>query len=179
MKKIFTLFAAVMFAAGAMAQTWYLGGNFGMDASGIAKDKWSNNAFSLNIAPTAGYEFNNKWAIEFGGLFNAAVASFKDNGHSQTDSMVGGGLFAYGRYTAWNNGILFIDLKFGDEFTASQNSVQDMVVFMPQFRVRVHDHVDLGVTLGKFGLGLQSVEKMSVFAYQLGINAGVNCVYRF
>lgn len=179
MKKIFTLFAAVMLAAGAMAQTWYLGGNFGMDASGFAKNKSSENGFSLNIAPTAGYEFNNKWAIEFGGSFNTSIGSYRENGHSQTDSMVGGGVFVYGRYTAWNNGILFIDLKFGDEFSGNQNLVQDMAVFMPQFRVRVHDHVDLGVTLGKFGLGFAAVDKMSLFAYQLGINAGVNCVYRF
>lgn len=187
MKKIFTLFAAVMMAAGAMAQTWYVGGNFGMGTTGIAKDKWNSNGFNFELSPTAGYEFNDKWAIEFGGNINAAVDSEKDGKYSDKNSLVGGGFFVYGRYTAWNNGILYIDLKFGDEYTLAKNVTykdaslvsQDMLVFMPQLRVRVHEHVDLGLNMGKFGMGLQSVEKTTMFAYKLGINAGVNCVYRF
>lgn len=185
MKKLFTLAVAAMMAAGAMAQTWYLGGSASVGLAGGSDKNASALSFDLRLAPMAGYEFNDKWAIEFGGMLCPVVGYAKStlpNGIaiSNTESGFGGGVFVYGRYTAWNNGLLYIDLKFGDEFYGTTNSLQDMVVFIPQFRVRVHDHVDLGVTLGQAGLGVTSYGNNSNrFNYMLQAGAGVNCVYRF
>lgn len=184
MKKIFTFAVAVMMAAGAMAQTWYLGGSASVGLAGGSDKNASTLSFDLRLAPMAGYEFNDKWAIEFGGMLSPAVIYSKTTLPSMTiegsESTFGGGVFVYGRYTAWNNGLLYIDLKFGDEFYGTNNYYQDMVVFIPQFRVRVHDHVDLGVTLGQAGLGVTSYGNNSNrFNYVLQAGAGVNCVYRF
>lgn len=167
-----------------MAQTWYLGGHVGFMDEGASNKYQNGNSFVLNITPTAGYEFNDQWAIEFGGVIapNAGVEKYKSKyySHKETFSGIGGGVFAYGRYTAWNNGILYIDLKFGDEFTASKYQKQNRVVFVPQLRARVHDHVDLGITLGEAALGVRIPDEgKNKFIYSLGVSAGVNCVYRF
>lgn len=184
MKKIFTLVVAAMMAAGAMAQTWYLGGDASLGISGAA-GKYSNaHNFSLTLSPMAGYEFNDKWAIEFGGAIAPGVSTaaykYADQTMKDTYAGVSGGVFVYGRYTIWNSGILFIDLKFGDEFSAKKDAFADMLVFIPQLRVRVHDHVDLGVTLGRAGLGVSSMgNNTTTFEYMLQAGAGVNCAYRF
>lgn len=187
MKKIFTLFAVVMMAAtGAMAQTWYVGGGVNLALTGSKSETYRGADFRFGITPTAGYEFNEKWAIEFGGNLGTNVyggTNYWDGqpmpGLSGKSSVVNGGVFAYGRYTAWSNGLLFLDLKFGDEYLGGKNINRDYLVFMPQLRVRVHDHVDLGLTCGRAALGLEFAENETTFVYDINLNVGLNCVYRF
>lgn len=180
-----TLFAVVMMAAtGAMAQTWYVGGGVNLGLHGNKSEYQRGADFFFGVIPTAGYEFNNKWAIEFGGNIGCNVSggtAYLDGTpmYQSKNSLVNGGVFAYGRYTAWSNGLLFLDLKFGDEYLGAKNINRDYLVFMPQLRVRVHDHVDLGLTCGRAALGLEFAQNETSFVYDINLNVGLNCVYRF
>jgi len=138
MKKVSIVFAFVVLSLvshNLCAQSPYVGGS--LTAAYY-------NSFQLKTHFLGGYEFNEKWAI--GGGIGLDVSAYEG------DAVAAGFIAAYVRFTPWNNGILFTDIKWRTEALILDGINGADIGLCGSLRFRVSDHVDIFTDIMPLGV---------------------------
>lgn len=163
MKKVIFILVLSMACLKVSAQTPYIGGSVTLAYS---------NGFTSDTHAYGGYEFNDKWAI--GGGIGLNLLSYGSN------TVAGGFLGVYVRYTPWHNDILYTDIKWRTE-TLLRDAVgvdgADMG-FVGSLRFRINDHIDIFTDFIPVGVRYSDGETYP-FIGILGSGCSLGLHYRF
>ncbi len=132
MKKIVMMLLVLTSISVKVNAQWFVGGSAGI---GYLSDR-----FQMDLRPSAGYEFNDRWAAGFG------------LGMGVQKSEVFGVFDPFARFTCWNNGKLFVDVKaeakifVGSEWNAAN------IGLVPSLRYAFNDNWQVAGDFGLFGV---------------------------
>lgn len=143
------------------AQTPYVGGT--LTAA-------YNNNLKFDTHFYGGYEFNEKWAIGCGAGIN--LYAYNSN------AVAAGFLAAYVRYTPWNNGILYTDIKWRTEALVKNGINGADIGLCGSLRFRVSDHIDIFTDFVPVGVRYSSGEYYPLIGI-IGDSCSLGLHYRF
>lgn len=156
-KKILFILAVVLFCTKANAQ-WFVGGALGVG--------YSDERFTMEIKPSAGYEFNDRWAVGLG------VGMMASNSHFY------GGLNPYLRLNCWNNEKFFIDLKAQSDIWFNSYTSYVQIGLTPSLRYAITESWQLSGDIGFIGVQSDDGNWSPAFSLKT-TNAEITLIYKF
>lgn len=125
-----------------------------------------NQNFQLALKPSAGYEFNDRWAVGVG--LGMGMVSSDVYGYAQP----------YVRFNCWNNKRVFIDIKGSGEVLFKSKLKAAQIGLVPSVRFKINDHFQVYGDVGFAGAEYYDGDWGPSFGVgSLGIGAGF--IYRF
>ena len=161
MKKIVMMMLVLASMSVKVNAQWFVGGTGGIGYFG--------DHFGLELAPQAGYEFNNRWAAGLGVGFGVSFGEDDNAGYGILDPFV--------RFNCWNNSKLFIDLKAEADMRLRSNMITT-VGFVPSLRYAFNDHWQLAVDAGLVGVRIYNDNCDPYFGFT-GRDVTLNLIYKF
>ena len=161
MKKITIIFTYLILSISTIAK-----GNFFIGGTG--EISYIDN-FVLTLEPQVGYEFNDRWAIGTGIGFGVVA-----NSVAKVFSVIE----PYGRFNAWNNNLVYFDIKAKAGFGLNDELIACQIGLTPSLRFRINEHWDVSADIGLFG-AQHTHEKWSPAVGISGTNTGLWIAYRF
>ncbi|MDE5787546.1 MAG: hypothetical protein K2H79_03250 [Bacteroidaceae bacterium] len=159
MRKILMVILVLAGMSGEASAKWFLAGGANL---GYLKDH-----FGFVLKPSAGYEFNDRWAVGIGLGMGFATG---DNGYGYVEPYV--------RFNCWNNDKVYLDLKGRGEFLFNEGLGGGQIGITPSIRCSLNDHWQLYGDVGLFGTEyLDDKWRPAMGVGSLGIAAGV--IYNF
>ena len=163
MKKIVMMLLVLASMSVKVNAQWFVGGTGGVGYFG--------DHFGLEVAPMAGYEFNDRWAVGLG-----VGAGF---GCHNGDSWGYGIINPYGRFNCWNNEKLFIDVKgMVDARIRDNGGSVTSVGFVPSLRFAINEKWQMSADLGLVGVQIGNDDVDPVFGFT-GTSVGLSVIYKF
>ena len=161
MKKIFFFALLLSASVASYAQGhWFTGGSANIGF---------RNYFVASGEVWVGYEFNDRWAIGTGIGFGVVANS---------DAKVFSVIEPYGRFNAWNNNLVYFDIKAKAGFGLNDELIACQIGLTPSLRFRINEHWDVSADIGLFG-AQYTHEKWSPAVGISGTNTGLWIAYRF
>jgi len=156
MKKLMMILALIT-SMNASAQ-WFVSGSAGVG--------YLDDDFQFHLRPSAGYEFNDRWAAGFGlgmGVKNSDLYGIFD---------------PFVRFNCWNNGKFFFDVKGEAKVMASSDWNAANIGVVPSMRIAINENWQVAGDFGLFGVQDMDGDWNPAFGVT-STSVEVSAIYRF
>ncbi|MBQ7572406.1 MAG: hypothetical protein IJT19_09240 [Bacteroidaceae bacterium] len=162
MKKIVMMMLVLASVSVKVNAQWFVGGTGGIGYFG--------DHFSLELAPQAGYEFNDRWAVGLGLGGNLSINEGL-GGYAIIDPYV--------RFNCWNNGKLFVDVLAEADMRLNSDALVASVGLSPSLRYAFTDHWQAAVAVGLVGVHVGTDNDVDPYFAFTGRGLSLNVIYKF
>lgn len=158
MKKILAILLILVSTSLNVNAQWFVAGGTNIG--------YLKNNFQFALKPSAGYEFNDRWAVGLG----LGMEVISDNVYGYVEP--------YARFNCWNNDKVFLDVKARAELLFNRDLIGSQIGLSPSIRIKLNDHWQVYGDVGLFGVEYYDGEWGPAFGVgSVGIATGV--IYRF